>query len=101
MKKLTLGDFKGEKIQGNLGYYLSFKDEKNEIEVCLESCFGGYCVAIYDFHQNLIGEKECTNINLGLETQVVPEFLMLSIKALKKAVKIANKKYKQFLKDAK
>jgi len=92
MKKLTLGSFKREGLAGSFGHYFTFTDGK--YEVCLESCLNGYDVAIYDMNKNLIGEKECTNIEGMLEMQIMAGFSMGSGEALTKAVEIANRKYK-------
>ena len=92
-KKLTLGSFKRIGEPGSFGHYFSYKDDK--YEVCLESCLNGYDVAIYDLNQNLIGEKECTNIEGMLEMQIMPGFSMGTGKAIEKALKIANKKFKK------
>ena len=80
MKELKIEDFK--KVDIGVGHYYTWSNEK--IEVCLELCFSGYDIAIYDKNQSLIGEKTCTNmINLG--GSIVLEY----------AVKIANKKIKE------
>ncbi len=97
MKKLTIGSFKREVLQGSFGHYFSYKDEK--YEVCLESCLNGYDVAIYDNNQNLIGEKECTNTE-GMEFQIIPEFSIATGVALEDAVKIANEKYSKLIKES-
>jgi len=75
------------------GHYFTYKNDKYEI--CLESCLGGYDVAIYDLNQNLIGEKECTNIERMEEMQIVPGFSLGTGEALEKALEIANKKLKK------
>ncbi len=91
-KKLTLGSFKREGIQGSFGHYFSHITPDGK-EICLESCFSGYCVAIYDKKGgNLIGEKTCTKIEGILESQIMPGFSILTGEALEKAIKIANKK---------
>lgn len=91
-KKLTIGSFTRNGQPGSFAHYFSYKDD--DYEVCLESCFNGYCVATYDLDQNLIGEKECTNLDNMLETQIMPGFSIQTGEALEKAIKIANKKYK-------
>ena len=93
MEKLTISSFKREGAQGSFGHHFShiLPDGK---EVCLESCFGGYCVAIYDEEGgNLIGVKTCTKIDV-LESQIMPGFSIRTGEALEKAVEIANKKLK-------
>ena len=91
-KELTLGSFKREGAQGSFAHHFSHILPGVE-EVCLESCFNGYCVGIYDKKGgNLIGNKTCTKIEGMLEMQIIPGFSMGTGEALEKAVKIANKK---------
>lgn len=94
IKELKLGSFRREGPPGSFGHYFSWKN--NEIEVCLESCLSGYEVAIYDLNKDLIGEKTCTKIEGMLESQIVPGFSMGTGEAIEKAIKIANKKMKEF-----
>jgi len=83
MKKLTIQSFERVGTPHVLGHYFRHLTEDGR-QVCLESCFSGYCVGIYDSTENIIGEKGCTNIkNFGL---VNP------IEILEKAVDIANEK---------
>lgn len=42
----------------NTNWYLSF--QANEKEICLEPCFDGFCVAIYDQDGELLADKVCT-----------------------------------------
>ena len=92
MKKLTLGSFKREGLQGSFGHYFSHIMEDGK-EVCLESCLNGYCVGLYDKKGgNLIGEKICTKIDGMLESQIISGFSIMTGEALEKAIKIANKK---------
>ena len=53
MKKLTLGNFKREGIQGSFGHYFSHILSSGE-EMCLEACLEGYDIALYDKNKNLI-----------------------------------------------
>ena len=92
MKKLTLGSFKREGMVGSFRHCFTYTDGK--YEVCLEACLNGYDVAVYDINRNLIGEKECTDIEGMLEMQIMPGFSMGTGEALQKAIEIANKKYK-------
>jgi len=89
-KKLTLGSFTRKGVVGSLGHYFShiMPDGK---EICLETCMGGYCVALYDKEGgNLIGEKTCTNLE-GYELSFIGEnFNMRTGEALEKAIEIAN-----------
>jgi hypothetical protein len=87
MKKLVLGNFKREGAQGSFDHYFSFKD--NNIEICLEACMGGYCIAMYDKAQNLLKPKVCTNIDMSIG-QLMPGFSVMTGEALVKAVEIAN-----------
>jgi len=88
MKKLTLGSFTRKGEEGSFNHFFSYKNDKHEI--CLESCVGGYDVAIYDLEQNLLKPKECTNINMS-EGIVFAGFSMMTGEAIDKAIKIANK----------
>ena len=95
IKKLCLGDFTRKGVQGSFGHYFSYilPDGK---EICLESCFNGYDVAIYDKEGgNLIGEKTCTNIEGMLESQIIPGFSIMTGEALEKAIEIANQKLEE------
>ena len=90
MKTLTLGSFQRIGPPGSFGHY--FTAQVDGKEVCLESCMGGYCVAVYDAKKNLIGEKTCTNIEGMMEAQIAPGFSILTGEALEKALDIANEK---------
>lgn len=60
-QKLTLKDFKEEKIEGvNVPIFFHFL--KNGDKMCLEPCFGGFCVARYDKRLELVRPKICTNM---------------------------------------
>lgn len=88
-----MGSFKREGPQGSFGHrFIHFTEDGREVS--LESCFGGYCVAIYDKDQNLIGEKKCTNIEDYSAAQIAPGFSVMNGDALEKAIEIANKKVK-------
>lgn len=91
MKKLGLGSFKRSGLPGSFGHTFTHK-LKDGGEICLESCLNGYCVGKYDQNLNLIGEKECTNIESMMEMQIMPGFSIGTGEALKKAIEIANKK---------
>lgn len=90
-KKLTIGSFKREGEKGSFQHYFSHKTEDGR-EVCLEACMGGYCVAIYDENENIIGDKTCTNIEGYSDAQIFPGFSTMNGEALEKAVLIANEK---------
>ena len=96
--KLTLGSFKREGSPGSFAHYFShiLPDGK---EVCLEACFNGYDVAIYDKKEgNLIGKKTCTDIQGMVDSQVAPGFSVLTGVAIGKAISIANKKVNELYK---
>jgi hypothetical protein len=89
-KKLTLGSFVRSGPPGSFGHVFTHQLEDGG-EICLESCLNGYCVARYDKAKDLIGEKECTNVE-GMELmQIAPGFSMGTGEALMQAVEIANK----------
>lgn len=90
MKKLTLGSFTREGAPGSFQHYFKHKLPDGG-EICLEACLGGYCVGRYDKDLNIIGEKECTNIEGMVEMQIMPGFSMGTGEALERAVEIANK----------
>lgn len=98
--KLTIGDFKREGCKGSFDHYFSFKEESQSgsIEICLEACLEGYCVAIYDGKESLLVDfpKECTKIEGMLDMQIMSGFSLGSGEALEKAVDIANKIYKRY-----
>jgi hypothetical protein len=100
MKKLTIGSFKREGEPGSFQHYFSFKetDETGSIEICLEACMAGYCVAIYDGKGSLLVDfpKVCTEIEGMMEAQIMPGFSLGSGEALEKAVKIANEIYQRY-----
>ena len=77
--QLTIESFDRIDSPAVLGHYFSHRTSDGR-EVCLESCFSGYCVAIYDATQNIIGKKTCTNMRGDLTY------------ALENAIQIANEK---------
>ena len=89
-QKLKLGNFVRSGPQGSFGHTFTHK-LKDGGEICLESCFSGYCVGKYDKNLNLIGEKICTKIEGMMEMQIMPGFSMGTGEALEKAITIANK----------
>lgn len=58
---LTKQSFKIQTVDGR-PYFAAFVDtqERGPIEICLEPCLEGYCVAAYDKRKELIGDKLCT-----------------------------------------
>ncbi len=51
----------------SLHYYYSFKS--NEVEICLEPCAGGFCVAPYDQDEIQLEPRKCTNCSGYLESE--------------------------------
>ncbi len=60
MTFLTPGDFRRIDLDDNI-YYFEHKFADGE-SVCLEVCLNGFDVARYDKNDDLIGEKQCTNL---------------------------------------
>lgn len=56
MKKLTLGSFKREGARGSFGHTFTHHTDDGR-EVCLESCFSGYCVGIFDKDKIELAQK--------------------------------------------
>lgn len=100
MKKLTIADFVREGSPGSFDHYFSFKETSasGSIEICLEECTQGYCVAIYDGKESLLVDfpKVCTDIPNMMEMQIVPGYSLGSGEALFKAIAIANDIYKRY-----
>ena len=92
-KKLVLGSFKRSGAVGSFNHTFTHKLPDGG-EICLEACMSGYCVAKYDKDLNLVGKKECTNIEGMMEMQIAPGFSMGTGEALEKAVEPANKMLK-------
>lgn len=61
-RQLLLKDFTFVRMTNTLGHYWSHVMPGGE-ELCLESCMAGYCVALYDRHKNILGEKRCTEMS--------------------------------------
>lgn len=59
MKKLEASDFQIIPV-GEGNYYMEYKF--NDKTVCIEPCFAGFCVAIYDNKKDIIGDKVCTDL---------------------------------------
>lgn len=97
MKELTLGSFKRKGAQGSFGHYFTYRNEEEGIELCLESCFNGYEVALYDLNQELLVPKKCTDIKGMLEAQIAPGFSIMTGEALEKALKMANVMMSEYL----
>lgn len=59
MEPLKFEDFKEEQIDGLPPYY-TWND--GEVKICLEPCFAGMCVGIYDADDWILAEKKCTHM---------------------------------------
>ncbi len=96
---LAIGDFERKDVAGTLGHYWTAKTDR--YEVCLEACFNGYDVALYELKpgddvfvkgdgKRLVGEKTCADIpDIPMVAAMAGE---LPPEALKKALEIANQK---------
>ena len=89
---LTIKDFVLHVSTTSMGHHFSHLfDDGNEI--CLESCMSGYCVAIYDNRQELIGTKTCTKLT---DDYRVPFGTQIGdVVAITAALEVANKKMKE------
>ena len=74
-------------------YYYSFK---HEVEICLEPCAGGFCVAAYNEDQMMLEPRKCTNCDGYLES-VYAMFGERKDDAWIRALVIANDLYKRFI----
>ena len=77
-------------------YYYSFKRE--QIEICLEPCAGGFCVAAYNEDETMLEPRKCTDCDGYLES-VYAMFGERRDDAWTKALVIANDLYKRFIID--
>lgn len=108
--KLIRSDFKKVHLKGEGNkYYFSWVSHISSVEICLEPCFSGFCVAAYKknpsdyryapgeerdpFGPDIIDKKICTNMNLG-EKFFMKELMEgtqeRSSKIWHKALEIAN-----------
>lgn len=90
MKKLTFKDF-DEK-----GGYVSWRGKR--IEICLEPCFNGCDVAVYDLKQNLLEPKYCTNIkdwSMKMPINGVKDMIKI-VEMRRRAIMKANEFYKKY-----
>lgn len=104
---LTRSNFKRVDLKGEgKKYYFSFRDHMLQIEICLEPCFNGFDVGLYDYDSFLVGKKECTDLkdgvykdeeinNTGMEKEIYQGTLERSEKAWDKALKLANRIYRE------
>lgn len=86
-KTLTLKDFKRIHLEGTIAHYFEF--ETKDFVICMESCLGGYCVAIYDVsREHLLEEKFCTDHR---KRNGVAGLIEIYDKAIKKAQQYYDK----------
>lgn len=79
-----------------LHYYYSFKS--GEVEICLEVCAGGFCVAAYSEDKMMLEPRKCTNCDGYLGS--LPAMLgTRTDDTWAKALEIANDLYKRFIVD--
>lgn len=76
-------------------YYYSFK--KDQVEICLEPCAGGFCVRVFDADQQLL-ESKCTDCSGYLES-FSAIFGERKDDAWLKALEMANEFYKRLVVD--
>jgi len=67
---------------------MSFKGKY--CEICLEPCFNGCDVAVYDLNQNLLEPKFFTNLNLP-ELSQIEQIINVRKLAIDKATEFYNK----------
>lgn len=77
-------------------YYYSFKSSM--VEICLEVCAGGFCVAAYDENEMMLESRKCTNCDGYLES-LPAMFGERTDDTWVKALEIANDIYKRFIVD--
>ncbi|MBA4323419.1 MAG: hypothetical protein C0408_11440 [Odoribacter sp.] len=77
-------------------YYYSFKRE--QVEICLEPCAGGFCVRVFDMDQQLLEPGKCTDCSGYLES-VYAMFGERRDDTWLKALEMANELYKRFVVD--
>lgn len=77
-------------------YYYSFKRE--QVEICLEPCAGGFCVRVFDADQQLLEPGKCTDCSGYLES-VYAMFGERREDAWIKALEMANEFYKRLIVD--
>lgn len=97
---LVRADFKKILIKGVNKFYWSFKSMTLELEVCLEPCLGGFCIAIYEnkfsgvpVEPELKEKKVCTNIELPekmFRKELIEGTQERSEETWEKGLKIAN-----------
>lgn len=91
-KRLVKDDFEPH-YDADGTYCLIAQVNKRGSRVSLEHCTRGYCVTFYDSGWNVIGERHCMEIAMGLEFFQVYARPMLE--ALTKAIGIANQLLKR------
>ena len=87
-----LEDFKVVQSKDASCAHFSFRDYPLEVEIRLEPCFDGYCVALYNSNDSLLGPKVCTDLSdkSGLGRQWRPK------EAIIKALEIAGEFYNDY-----
>lgn len=89
--KLTRKDFTRIDLDKD-HYYYSFKMDK--IEICIEPCVGGFCVAPYDLHNEILEPRKCTNCD-GFLSSLAKMLEERNDDVWEKALVIANEIYKR------
>lgn len=84
MNKLKFSDFKVKD-----GGYMSYTGKN--CEICFERCLNGCDIAVYDLKQNLLEDKQCTDI-----PDFNPSIFEHVIKVRSEALKVANKFYQTY-----
>ncbi len=81
-----------------LHYYYSFKS--SGIEICIEPCAGGFCVAAYNEDKTMLESRKCTNCDGYLDSyQAI--FGERREDTWTKALVIANELYRRFIVETK
>lgn len=96
MEELTRKDFTRIDMDKEHKYY-SFKTKK--IEICIEPCAGGFCVALYSLaphpiDRNLLEPRKCTNCD-GFLSSLAKMLGERNDEVWGKALVIANEIYKR------
>jgi hypothetical protein len=87
---LVIEDFKRYGEPDSFQHYYAHR-LKDGRELCLEACIQGYCVAIYNKHAEIIGDKTCTDLpDIPFGQEIATGLALRSDKAITKALQIAN-----------
>jgi len=79
-------------------YYYSFVHD--DVEICLEPCAGGFCVAVYNEGLMKLEPEKCTNCD-GYLSSVTAMFGERTDETWVKALETANDLYKRYVVDTK